>query len=412
MKVQEILFEEVQACNKRKLEKLKEGLLKEGDWVFCLGAGVSISMGLPNWYGLLAKMTAQILEIESGKDARLVESDDAERAAYYEGVEKMYESIENSPNNEEFWNKMTAALDGKDKNVFSAINVLESAEYIRTFIKNIITNRHSDTEKLPEDIEGHIAWQMNHLIRETYPKNIQITDANIENTTLGAIANLMKACIHNAITYNYDNLLEECLRKVCGDEGGKIHSLTKENAPHDLNDKDGGWNIYHVHGRIPVVEHSGEEESESVILTESDYYQEEHMSYSWTNIIQSYMIERANLIFVGFSGADYNFRRIMKFVDKERLKQDRYIFFSVDDIVKAVFQEALEGTIGDERTEKLNRCIKKMNDKTTSEYHYEKLLINNLVYAQGMYWKEHGLKVIWTSLEELPDVLKSCISKV
>lgn len=409
MKVQEILFEEVQAFNKEKLEKLKKGLSKKGDWAFCLGAGVSISMGLPNWYGLIAKMTAQILEIESGKDGRLVESDDPERTAYYKGVERIYESIENCPDNKVFWKKMTDALDGENKNAFSAFNVLESAEYIRVFLKNIITNQYS-----PKDIEGHIAWQMNHLIKETYPKNIQIKedDPAIKNTALGAIANLMKERIHNAITYNYDNLLEECLREVCGCEDKKIHSLTKENAPRDLNDKEGGWNIYHVHGRIPVVDHRGEEESESVVFTESDYYQEEHMSYSWTNIIQSYMIERANLIFVGFSGADYNFRRIMKFVDKERLKPERYIFFSVDDIVNAVFQEALAGTTGEPRKKQLNSCIQKMNDKTTLEYCYEKLLINNLVYAQGMYWKEHGLNVIWTSHEELPDDLRSCIPKV
>lgn len=359
MKVDEILFEEVLAHNRKKLQKLKEGLV-EGDWTFCLGAGVSISMGLPNWYALIAKMTAQILEIESGKEAQLVDSDDKEKAAYYRGVKQIYEGIEKCRDHNVFWDKMAAALAGKDKNVFSAINVLESAEYIRAFLKDTITNRHSDTEKLPEDIERHIAWQINHLIKETYPKNIRIKPdvPQIENTTLGAVAELMAVRIHNAITYNYDNLLEEFLREVYNCEDEKVHSLTKEDAPRDLNDKDDGWNIYHVHGRIPVIDHSGEAESEHVILTESDYYQEEHMSYSWTNIIQSYMIERANMIFVGFSGADYNFRRIMKLVDKERLKQERYIFFSVDDIVDAIFQETLAGLDGKERGEKLNACIR------------------------------------------------------
>lgn len=46
---------------------------------------------------------------------------------------------------------------------------------------------------------------------------------------------------------------------------------------------------------------------------------------------------------------------------------------------------------------------------STAEYRYEKLLVNHLVYAQGMYWKEHGLEVIWTSHEDLPKDLRGCI---
>ena len=54
MKVQDILFDEIAEKNKALLRKLKSEI-KEDEWILCLGAGVSIGAGLPNWYGLLAR---------------------------------------------------------------------------------------------------------------------------------------------------------------------------------------------------------------------------------------------------------------------------------------------------------------------------------------------------------------------
>lgn len=79
----------------------------------------------------------------------------------------------------------------------------------------------------------------------------------------------------------------------------------------------------------------------------------------------------------------------------------RYIFFSVDDIVKAVFQKELETVPGEQYASKLEKCINRMNEED-SEYVFEKLFINYLIYAQSLYWETHGLKVIWSSHEELP----------
>ena len=50
MKIKEILFPDMNAKNDENLEKLREQLNSD-DWILCLGAGVSISVGLPNWYG-------------------------------------------------------------------------------------------------------------------------------------------------------------------------------------------------------------------------------------------------------------------------------------------------------------------------------------------------------------------------
>lgn len=48
---------------------------------------------------------------------------------------------------------------------------------------------------------------------------------------------------------------------------------------------------------------------------------------------------------------------------------------------------------------------------TNSKYAFEKMFINYLVHAQTLYWKNHGLEVIWSSHEELPGVLESLYMK-
>lgn len=156
-----------------------------------------------------------------------------------------------------------------------------------------------------------------------------------------------------------------------------------------------------MHGRIPVFNCEKETMSKEVILTESDYYKEERINYSWTNTIQSYVLGRANVIFIGFSGTDYNFRRLLKYIRRDRNNaHKRYIFFSVDDIVNAVFGglEKADGSVSE--------CIKIMN-QNNGRYAYEKLMINYLIHAQTIYWFKNGIEVIWSSHEELPYNLDS-----
>ena len=369
MKVREILFANAERENREVWNELCTKLQTEL-WMLCLGAGISISAGLPDWHKLLAKIIGHILSMEIPEEYR---------------------------NEKLIFKKIGDALAGGYKEIFSGMNVLEVAEYARNYVY----------EDLDENSD-RVNWFMNFFIQEACWTDVELNKENTEiiNSTLGAVARLMKsdrdALIHNAITYNYDNLLETYLRNICACRRDQVHSITKEDAIRDFEIKD--WNIYHVHGRIPVIEHPDETMSKSVILTESDYYKEEQVNYSWTNTIQSYAIVRANLIFIGFSGADYNFRRIIKYVGQDDIKpRERYIFFSVDDIVWAVFQKELEGK--KDKKAYLDECIRQMNEPGNEKYSFEKLYINYMVRAQTQYWKNHGLKVIWSSHEELPDDL-------
>ena len=399
MKTKDILFSQVVKENHENLVELKEKLKRDHEnWMMCLGAGVSISVGLPNWYKLLAKISARIFP-PAGHGMR---PGSPKSKAYYEGVEEFYETLSDNKYSKDFWNKLADAYEGKYVNTFSGINVLEAAEYVRNSLYSALGEHPENGGNARKRVDS----QMNFLIQQACSIDIKVDKANVElqKTTLAAVANLMKSkkdqLIHNVITYNYDNLLETYLRNICDCPPEKVHSIIKKDPLGDFG-SDTEWNIYHVHGRIPVVPYAGEEMSDNVMLTESDYYQEEQINYSWTNILQSYAILRANLIFIGFSGTDYNFRRIIKYVNQENsISQVRYIFFSVDDIVRAVFErEIKEGT-------DLKACIEGM-DKGDSKYAFEKFFINYLIHAQTVYWEQHGLRVIWSSHEDIYRDLES-----
>ena len=90
----------------------------------CLGAGVSISVGLPNWYKLLAQISARILP---SADCEILANNEQSKN-YYEGVKKFYENL---PENNTFWGKLEDAYKGGYKETFSNINVLEAAEYVK-----------------------------------------------------------------------------------------------------------------------------------------------------------------------------------------------------------------------------------------------------------------------------------------
>lgn len=408
MKTKEILFPAVAEENQKNLMELRRRLNKrksKENWVLCLGAGVSISVGLPNWFKLLAKISARILPA-AGKEEL---SDQISDEAFYTGVSQFYKGL--SYDNI-FFDKLSDAFEGGYVKTFESINALEAAEYVRNYLARSQEYSDEDENRNGGEFQKRINEHMNFLIGQACAIDIEMDDSNkkIQRSTLAAVARLMKSekdhLIHNAITYNYDNLLETYLRNLCGCAPEKIHSIDKKDKLRDFNDKN-NWNIYHVHGRIPVIPYPGEGMSSSVILTESDYYQEEQINYSWTNILQSYVMLRANLIFIGFSGTDYNFRRIVKYVNQENtVQQQRFIFFSVDDIVSAVFSKEIEKESKLEKGKKLEECIADIN-KENSEYAFEKLFINYLIHAQTVYWKQHGLTVIWSSHEELYDDLES-----
>lgn len=165
----------------------------------------------------------------------------------------------------------------------------------------------------------------------------------------------------------------------------------------EFAEDDNVYKIYHCHGLVPVKDTgAGKKGSSSkIILTETSYYNEESSNYSLANVLQAYSMSYCNLLYVGFSGADYTFRRIIRGMDKNGNKMKHYIFFCADDILNMVY----EGTDQKITKEEFAGQLKK------EEFVYEKLMINHILVSKTLYWEDKGMNVIWSTLEELPQLL-------
>ena len=220
------------------------------------------------------------------------------------------------------------------------------------------------------------------------------------------------------ITYNYDDVLEFCLQEIDELADTKVRVIC--DCDEDKTEKPDKINIHHPHGALKVVGSRLGKESNHIILTESSYYQMEQAVYKWENSVQAKALVETNCIFVGFSGEDYNFRRIIKNIGFQPKGSEikHYIFFCIDDLVKSVYGEEVERRY--EEACKKNSAImgysiqeqRKLKDNIRKNiiheesFTYEGIQLINMLYARYSYWKRHGIVPIWSTFEELPEMVK------
>lgn len=380
MNLADVLIDEILEMNRKNFEILKANLdynEKNASWVFCLGAGVSMSCDLPGWAKLLAMISGKVLGSYS-------ESYEAKN----QWLKIMVETIQNTMKNDEFEKKVKGAANGDTAKMYSGIDLLELAEYIRAMIKDQL---RIDDENL---IDGVLCDYIRQCYDIQYDSDNNIKIKKYDESTLRAVVETMeKRKIRRAITYNYDDLLEIALQR----DGNKVESIVPDEQK-EFTEDDEIYKIYHCHGLVPV-KYMGDEKPSKIILTETSYYNEESSSYSLANVLQAYSMNYCNLLYVGFSGADYTFRRIIRGMNRNGDKVNHYIFFCVDDIVNMVY----EGT--DKKIEKED-FIRQLNNKN-EEYDYERLMVNQMVVSKTLYWEDKGMKVIWSTQSELPEMLMS-----
>lgn len=378
-----VIVDDLKQKNQENINQLKEQLQKtnkeENRWVFCLGAGVSISCGLPDWTKLLAMISGQLLQSYASPNEKT-----------NEWLKIIGNTIQRIDKDACFFKKLKKSVEGKTMSVYKNIDSLELAEYIKTQIQAILQISDSNNEELIDEcLRGYI--------RDCY--NIKWTDdgdiKGYDCATLKAIVEVMeKIGIKRAITYNYDDLVEVYLEK----DGKKVMSLVPEERKEFIEEQD-TFKIYHCHGLVPT---KAKPSYGKIILTESSYYNEEHNSYSLSNALQAYSMNYCNLLYVGFSGADYTFRRIIRGLEKKEngSRSKHRIFFCADDIVDMVYNGLKASSLTEEEFIK-GICFK------NKKFNYESLLINQIIVSKSVYWEEKGMDVIWSTRKELPQVLKS-----
>lgn len=323
-------------------EKLKNLMkwYKSQSLVFVLGAGVSKNYGLPDWNTLLQKMLLNTLT-PAGEDA-----------------EKKKEA---------------GVLAQAFSNIFDP-DPLIAARYLHEYFKEA-------NPKAELAFEG--------AIRKVLYEGV---DKDSESDLLKEIRNFCIAAgrspnLDSILTYNYDDLLESCLKNVDVDIPFKaIHARGMKPDQHELP-------IYHVHGYLP--ESGSLTTKNKVLLSEEGYHEQYSDSYSWSNLIQINKFKDCNCLFVGVSFSDPNLRRLLDIAKDERgeIGPNHYCFRRRYE--KSKFRSDVERLL---TSDMVNTDVDGLTDE----------LIGLMERFEENYARSFGVGVIWVdSYDEIPGILKS-----
>lgn len=416
LKTEEILGAEITKMNNQNLGKLKK-IVEEGKVSWILGAGVSGAVGVPLWRTCLQRMWNRMLLISGKPDMEYMEGRE-----FRETLKKIAENNKDSAKMRE---KISGIISGKkDCDVLENMDPLEAAEYIQNLVKEAI---YTSEEK------KHY-WEIAFLclVRECLQtgKSREKLSVDIKEQVLGILADHIKMQVDNAgmvnvITYNFDNLLEFALERA-GMKKEKCH-IKNPGTPNRIGE-DKGVHIYHPHGTVSIVSDMISEESSRLVLAQSNYERLEEKVYIWENSIQAQVLHDSSCVFLGFSGDDYNFRRIIRNIEsvEEGAGIEHYFFISIESTVKKMFESAIEKEIlgstartEEERKQAIDKVKKDKEeyDKKlrkvfySDEYHVERMMLIKRLYAQYLYWRHYNIVPIWTTRDELPKMVSAITNK-
>ena len=135
--------------------------------------------------------------------------------------------------------------------------------------------------------------------------------------------------LRSIITYNYDTLIEDCLKA----KGKSCFSVYKNSR-----DESNSFPVYHVHG--VVFQNSEPGSQEEIVLTEDDYHRVYSEVFDWSNVEQLHALTRCTCFFIGLSLNDPNLRRLLEIAQRGSGKSVRHYVFlerksAYDEIEKA-----------------------------------------------------------------------------
>ena len=257
----------LEKTQKQKIDQVSSWYKNES-LVMVLGAGASAAYGLPGWNTLLQKLL--LITIKSEDDQTDSNSDSSHEKA---GV-----------------------LARTFSNIFEP-NALIAARYLHNYF---LKKNPRSTLAFENAIRDGLYSELEHQEDSELLKEVrQFCIAAGRSPNLDSI-----------ITYNYDDLIEQCLSKIDVDiPFVPIYSRGMKNKRHELP-------IYHVHGYLPQ---EGKLTSKNkVILGEDGYHQQYSDVYGWSNLIQINKFKDHNCIFIGLSFSDPNLRRLLDISKNER----------------------------------------------------------------------------------------------
>lgn len=305
--------------------------------VFVLGAGVSMSYGLPGWDTLLQKLMVTTLEKE--KKASSV-------------LSKLFSKIFNpSP--------------------------LIAGRYLQKHFKNNNNSFEEAVRKiLYEEIKrDSVSPLMDEIVRY-------------------CIAPGKSPNLNSIITYNFDDILEQNIKKMSVDLPFKsIYGLGMDVEMGELP-------IYHVHGYLPEKEKLSD--ANQITFGENIYHKQYVDTYSWNNIVQINKFRENNCLFIGTSLTDPNTRRLLDISNQQRpqTKGSHYIFklkYRKEDVQKAI---ELLLTQNQELLDEKSKANLKIEETINA-------LVETIESFEENDYASFGIKTIWIeNYSEIPTILK------
>ena len=397
-----------------RLSMLKKKLSGTDAATLVLGAGVSQSVGGPSWEKLLARLSILVTNTRRG-------------------IHRPYNSLAVP-------DALGRELFDAGTNLFNGTDLLEIASYL--FPRDEAGDFYGSSPSAPEYIvlnqRTNVAPVfLKDLVRrallphsyfdggtfsiEEYIKT-EKGKVKWKNTALYRVSKLSIAHFtknehrknRRVITYNYDNFLEKAIDTLCSGckDAPQVktiysHSLEQEalNTASSIN----SLYIYHPHGFLDVCGGGRDKsikESDSIVLSEESYYEMEQRVYSWQNHLLSRALNDDLCLFIGFSGNDYNFRRIMKNLDyipqKSEKQYSRYIIITIDTMVQRIIS-CYQAANKEEQIE-VNGMLSDNDLRKLTEYMCQRLY--RLLDLKEQYLKQKGFIPIWTTINDLPGVLE------
>lgn len=320
------------------LENLKKSYNNQ-NLVLILGAGSSKKYGLPDWSTLLQKLLIKDLEKEPETS----------------NCSKDYAVL--------------------IKSVFSP-NPLILARNIQLKCKN---NDHEELS-FEEEVRNAIYEEINdNTIIPLYREIRQF-----------CIAPRNKPNLDSIITFNYDDILENCLSQL------EIEIPFKSIYSARMKPKADELPIYHVHGFLP---RDGKLDSKNKITLSEDLYHQLYTDvYSWSNIVQINKFTNNTCLFIGTSFTDPNLRRLLDVAKEQRGDKliSHYLFrerYNKEEIKNKISEVML----------KLNKEINDSEEELNLKTEIFIKIMNKFEEEDAL---SFGVSIIWVDdYDEIPTIL-------
>jgi hypothetical protein len=271
------------------MKELQEVYLHRG-LVLYVGAGVSLSLGLPSWPELIRSLSVTMMSrrVESAIDA----------------LDKLTD--------EQKWEQLTKLEIQVEKSADSEKPILMMARAVKDDLGDRLPS--AIARSLYRPVRRHLwrTWKDERFKRRLDERKEVQRYPLPTSALLDAIVSLVRAerdvkGVQAIVNYNFDDLLDEKLRE----QHVKCRTVLsgRDSVP------PGTLPCYHVHGLISSQEYIrnriGVKAKGNFVFSEDEYHAEYSDPYKWSNMTQMSLLGRYTGLFVGLSMEDPNIRRLI-----------------------------------------------------------------------------------------------------